>query len=197
MTWAPPILLPNEFNAAAHFIDRHIPEGRAEKIAIECGDRQLTYRQLSTQVNQLGNGLKGLGVRMEERVLLLLLDTPEFAVSFFGVIKIGAVAVPVNTLLKSADYKYLLNNCRARVAIVADSLLPLVESIPKNELRFLETILVVGEAKAGEISFTGLVSRCCTELEPGPTTRDDAAFWLYSSGSTARRKPACICSMTW
>jgi len=119
MTSSPPIVLPDEFNAAAYFIDRHITEGRGAKMAIECGDIQVSYRQLFERVNQLGNGLRSLGVRIEERVLLLLLDTPEFAVSFFGAIKIGAVPVPVNPLLKPADYTYLLNNSRARVAIIS------------------------------------------------------------------------------
>ena len=104
MPWTPPISLPDEFNAATHFVDRHVLEGRAEKVAIECGDSQLTYGELLRKVNQFGSGLKKLGVRMEERVLLLLLDCPEFAISFFGAIKIGAVPVPVNTLLKPNDY---------------------------------------------------------------------------------------------
>src|SRR5215469_7994070 len=93
--WAPPTMLPDEFNAAAYFIDRHINEGRSSRIAIECGERNVTYGQLFTLVNQFGNALRSFAVRMEERILLLLLDTPEFAVSFFGAIKIGAVPVPV------------------------------------------------------------------------------------------------------
>ena len=192
MIWAPPILLPDEFNAAAHFIDRHIQEGREHKIAIECGDDHVTYGALFRSVNQVGNGLKYLGVRMEERVLLLLLDRPEFAMSFFGTIKIGAVPVPVNTLLKPADYKYLLNNSRARVAIVSDSLLPLIEEIPRRELRFLEKIVVVGGSEsAGNLGFEDLMRGSSSELAPAPTTKDDAAFWLYSSGSTGQPK-ACV-----
>src|ERR1700758_936452 len=132
MTTTSPFPPPDIFNAAAYFVDRHIAEGRGEKIAIECGDRQLTYRQLFEGVNQAGHALKKLGVRPEERVLLLLQDTPEFAVSFFGAIKIGAVPVPVNTLLKSSDYKYLLNNSRARVLVVSDSLFPLIQSIQRE-----------------------------------------------------------------
>jgi len=192
MTWAPSISLPEEFNAAAHFVDRHIGEGRAQKVAIECGDVQLTYGQLSSRVNQLGNGLKGLGVRMEERVLLLLLDTHEFAISFFGAIKIGGVPVPVNTLLKPADYKYLLNNSRARVAIVSDSLLALIDAIPRNELRFLETIIAVGgSASEGKLGFENLLQSSSCNLDPAPTSKDDSAFWLYSSGSTGPPK-ACV-----
>src|ERR1017187_2348751 len=133
MTTAP-FPLPEEFNAASYFVDRHISEDRSDKVAIECDDRRVTYRQLFESVNQVGNALKKLGVRPEERVFLLLLDTPEFAASFFGAIKIGAVPVPVNTLLKPADYEFLLNNSRARVAIVSASLFPNLQVIPKAQL---------------------------------------------------------------
>src|SRR5215469_2115953 len=180
MTGTPPISLPNEFNAADYFIDRNIREGRSEKTAIECGDIKVSYGQLLSNVNRLGNGLKELGVRMEERVLLLLLDTPEFAISFFGAIKIGAVPVPVNTLLKPADYKYLLNNCRARIAIVSESLQSLIEVIPRNELPYLDKIVVAGGApSAGNISFDDLLKSSSEALESAPTSKDDAAFWLY------------------
>jgi len=191
MTSAPEISLPDEFNVASYFVDRHRAEGRGEKTAIECGDLRVTYGQLAERVNQFGNALRQLGVRMEERVLLLLLDTPEFAISFFGVIKIGAVPVPVNTLLKSADYKYLLNNSRARIAVVSDSLLPLINAIPRAELQFLETTIVVGQAPEGALDFSDLLQNSSPVLEPATTRKDDAAFWLYSSGSTGQPK-ACV-----
>lgn len=191
MTWAPPIVLPDEFNAATYFVDRHMTEGRAEKTAIECGDSRVTYGELFARVNQFGNALKKLGVRMEERILLLLLDTPDFAVSFFGAIKIGAVPVPVNTLLKPADYKYLLNNSRARIAVVSDSLLPLIYAIPRNELRYLETIVVSGQVSPDTHSFNDLLQNSSAELQAAPTGKDDAAFWLYSSGSTGQPK-GCV-----
>lgn len=181
---------PDNFNAAEYFIDRHIREGRSGKVAIECGEAQVTYGQLFVSVSQAGNALRQLGVRMEERVLLLMLDTPEFAASFFGAIKIGAVPVPVNTLLKSADYKYLLNNSRARIAIVGHTLLPLIEGIPRSELAFLEHVLVVDEAPGGG-SFQKLLANSSPELDAAPTRKDDAAFWLYSSGSTGPPK-ACV-----
>ena len=150
----PPLSLPEEFNAASYFVDRHIVEGRGDKIAIECGNRHVTYRQLFESVNQVGNALKKFDVRPEERVFLLLLDTPEFAASFFGAIKIGAVPVPVNTLLKPADYEFLLNNSRARVVIVSDSLFPNLQAIPKANLRYAEKFIVVGRAEqAGTLSF--------------------------------------------
>jgi len=114
--------LPRQFNAAEYFIDAHMRCGRGVKVAIECGNETVTYGQLFERVNRAGNMLRGLGVRAEERVLLLLLDGPEFLYSFFGAIKIGAVPVPTNTLLKPQDYEYILNDCRARVAIVSQEL---------------------------------------------------------------------------
>src|SRR5580698_3479623 len=187
-----PFPLPEEFNAASYFVDRHIIEGRGEKVAIECQDRRVTYRELFELVNRVGHALKKLGVRIEERVFLLLLDTPEFAASFFGAIKIGAVPVPANTLLKPPDYEFMLNNSRARVVIVSDLLFPLLQSIPAQKLRYLETIIVVGSAEhPGTRSFANWIRDCPTALDATATTKDDAAFWLYSSGSTGRPK-ACV-----
>src|SRR5919204_3459045 len=111
--------VPDDFNVATYFVDRNIAEGRADKVAIECGNEQVTYQQVLERTNRVGNALReGLGVRLEERVLLLVLDCPEFAYSFFGAIKIGAVPVPINTRLTPEDYGYILDDCRARVAIV-------------------------------------------------------------------------------
>ena len=187
-----PLPLPEQFNAASYFVDRHICEGRGEKVAIECGDRFVTYRQLFESVNQVGNALKNLDVRPEERVFLLLLDTPEFAASFFGAIKIGAVPVPVNTLLKPADYEFLLNDSRARVVIASNSLFPNLLAIPRQQLRYAEKFIVVGGAdRPDTLSFESWIRDNSVDLDAARTGKDDAAFWLYSSGSTGRPK-ACV-----
>jgi len=203
-----PIPFPEEFNAAAYFIDRHLQEERSDKIAIECEGLCVTYRQLYEGVNRVGNGLRKLGVRIEERVFLLLLDTPEFAASFFGAIKIGAVPVPVNTLLKPADYQYMLNNSRARVAIVSDSLYPQLQAIPESQLHYLEHVIVIQSNRpkddhdaarfdsdrnheSGTLCFNQFIAQNSPQLDPEPTSKDDAAFWLYSSGSTGFPK-ACV-----
>ena len=113
------------FNAASYFVDRHIDEGRGDRVAIECGDERVTYAQLLERVNRFGSALRDqLGVRPEERVLLLLLDEPAFAYAFFGTMKVGAVAVPTNTLLKEADYRHLLSDTRATVLVVSEALVP-------------------------------------------------------------------------
>jgi benzoate-CoA ligase family protein len=192
MSLGAPILLPDQFNAATWFIDRHLTEGRTQKVAIESEDVHVTYGQLCERVNRFGNALRRLGVRIEERILLLLLDGPDFAISFFGAIKIGAVAVPVNTLLKPADYQYLLNNSRARVVVVSASLYPQIEAIPRERLRYLEHTIVAGAGSPGGVSdFDEMLEQNPPDLEAEPTSKDDAAFWLYSSGSTGVPK-ACV-----
>src|SRR5919202_3190182 len=159
--------LPAELNATAYFVDRNLQDGRGDKVAIECGDQRITYRQVLEQTNRLANALRDqLGVRREERVLLLLLDTPEFAYSFFGAMKIGAVPVPTNTLQKSPEYEYLLNDSRARVLIVSEPLVPLIEAIPRERLRYLHAIVVVGNARPGMRAFDDLVGQASPDLEP-------------------------------
>jgi len=175
--------VPETFNAAAHFVDRHIGEGRGAKVAIECGDERVTYRELVERVNRVGSALRrSLDVRREERIALLLLDGPAFFYSFFGAIKIGAVPIPLNTLWKPADYEYVLNDSRARVLVVSPELHPQIEKIPRDRLPLLEHVVVHVDELLGSGD---------AELEAAPTSRDEAAFWLYSSGSTGRPK-GCV-----
>src|SRR6201981_260715 len=183
--------IPRQFNAASHFLDRPLREGRADKIAIECGEERITYRQLLERVNQTGNALRRLGVRQEDRVGLLLLDTPDFACCFFGAIKTGAVPIPLNTLLKPEEYLYMLNDSRARVLIVADSLYPQIQAIGKEKLRYLETIIIAGQPLDGLRCLQHLRNESSPELQAEATCKDDPAFWLYSSGSTGIPK-GCV-----
>lgn len=183
------IHLPDTFNVATHFVDRNVQEGRGRRIAIECGDERITYQQLLESTNRAGNALRALGVQPEERVMLLLLDGPDFLYCFFGAIKIGAVAVPVSTLAKPHEYEYLLNDSRARVAIVSDVLLPVLQAIPRQRLRYLRNIIASGAA--GVSGLGDLLQQASPELTAEPTSKDEPAFWLYSSGSTGASK-GCI-----
>jgi benzoate-CoA ligase len=185
------ITLPDTFNAATYFIDRNVDEGRSGKIAIECGEERISYGQLLERTNRVGNALRNVGIRREERVLLLLLDTPEFLYSFFGAIKIGAVPVPVNTQYKPHEYEHILNDCRARVALVSENLLPLLASIPRERLRYLREIVVAGEASYPHPSLRELMNSASSELDAELTSKDEPAFWLYSSGSTGISK-GCV-----
>ena len=178
--------LPETFNAASYFVDRHVIEGRGGQPAIECGSERVTYAQLAERVNRVGNLLRDqFAVRIEERVLLLLPDGPEFIYCFFGALKIGAVPVPVNTVWKAPDYEYVLNDSRARVLIMSDALLLQIEAIAPSRLRYLRHVVVIGDRLAD------LMASASPQLEAEPTSKDDAAFWLYSSGSTGFPK-GCV-----
>jgi benzoate-CoA ligase family protein len=180
------------FNAAAYFVDRHVTEGRGSAIAIECEERRVSYASLHEQVNRTGSAMRTeLGVRPEERILLLLLDGPEMVFAFFGAIKIGAVPIPVNTLWTPADYEFVLQDSRAVAAVVSASLYPrIADVVPKCPC--VRHVVVVGAVPNGEtLDFDTMIGRASPNLEAERTSRDAPAFWLYSSGSTGHPK-GCV-----
>jgi len=181
--------LPDTYNAATTFVDQNIIQGRAQKAAIYHLDRELTYQDVFEGVNRTGSALKGLGLEVEERVLLALPDMPELVFSFLGAIKIGAVPVPTNPWMKAGDYDYLLRDSRARIFIVHESLLAEVEKI-SDRPRYLQHVIVVGKPRGRALSFESLLARASSTLEAEPTGKDDVAFWLYTSGSTGAPKGA-------
>ncbi len=181
------IQIPEKFNAANFLLDRHIKEGRGDKVAIVCQGQKVTYEQVFLEVNRLGNGFRSLGVEMENRVLLLSPDLPELICSILAAMKIGAVPVVTNTMLPAADIAYILNDCRAKVAVVHHSLLPLVEQV-QGRLEYLKHLIVIGDCKKGQISYQKLVEDSSEELKPALTSKDDSAVWQYSSGTTGTPK---------
>jgi len=171
--------LPRQFNAAEYFVDRNVAAGRGGKTAILFEDLEVSYTNLMENVNRVANGLTKLGVGMEARVMLLLRDTPEMIYSFYGAIKTGAVPVPTNILMKAPDFLYMLNDSRAPVLIVDAVFLPEIEKIVDQAV-FLKNILVCGDQNHSYLSFNKLLAEAGTDFKAAPTTRDDAAFWLYS-----------------
>ncbi|MBI4637127.1 MAG: benzoate-CoA ligase family protein [Candidatus Rokubacteria bacterium] len=181
--------LPTQFNVATYFVDRNLEEGRASAPAFFYEDRTLTYGDVRDLANRTGNALLELGVEMEDRVLMLCLDAPEFLGTFWGAIRIGAVPIPVNTLMRGADYLYFLNDSRARVAVVSAPLL--AEAGPMlPQATHLRHVLVAGGPPGAYLSWEDRVAKASATLAPASTSRDDAAFWLYSSGSTGFPKGA-------
>ena len=181
--------IPRDFNAACWFVDRHVTEGRANRLAIRYDGRSISYGDVLAGTNRCGNALRRLGVGMEQRVVLLLPDCPEFVYAFWGALKIGAVPVPTNTLLTPRDYEYILNDSRAAVAIAAEELAPAIEAI-RPRLRFLHELIVTGRPGPGQVGLAELVGAESEELDAATTTKDDVAFWLYTSGTTGTPKAA-------
>jgi benzoate-CoA ligase family protein len=191
--------IPQTFNVATYFVDRNVILGRGTNVAIECGDSRLTYADVQRNVNRCGSALRRLGVRPEERVLLLLYDGPEFVYAFFGAIKIGAVPVPLNTLWKAADYQYVIRDSRATALVVSAPLLPAIQSIPPHDRASLRHIIVTSgpgspgshETTHSHTQFGLLLAQGGADLEAEPTHRDAPAYWQYSSGSTGKPK-GCV-----
>ena len=175
--------LPLYYNAV-DILERNLPH-RADKVAIYSDDGQLTFGEISAQVNQVGHALRELGVRPGESVAILALDSPAWVAAYFGTIKIGAVAASFNTLLTAAEYQYMLADCRARVLIVHAPLAEKALAV-RDALPHLAHIVVIGAAPEGAVAFDQWIAAQHTELATEPTHRDDFCCLNYSSGKIGR-----------
>ncbi|MEQ8798116.1 MAG: benzoate-CoA ligase family protein [Salinisphaeraceae bacterium] len=178
---------PRDYNAATDFIDRHGREGRGGCIAVIDADGRVSYDDLAELGNRAGNALRGLGLRQESRVAMIMHDSRRFPAVFWGAIKAGIIPVPVNTLLRTGDYRQILTDCRAKALLVSEPLLDEVRPALADQ-PFLETVIVDGRPGPGEQSLSDLLDAASPDLDAAPTTADDVAFWLYSSGSTGTPK---------
>ncbi len=184
MLTIPKAVVPDQFNVATAFLDRNVAEGRGSKTAIYFEGNSYTYAQIAELANRAGNALLDLGVDLEQRVALLLLDSPQFAAAFFGAIKMGAVPIPLNTALRPNDYVYLLNDSRARVLLVHAALWKQIEQI-LPELKYVRHIVVVGLQEDGGHEtatlhdFEKWTDKASAHLQAAETSKDDSAFWLY------------------
>ncbi|MGD0236667.1 MAG: benzoate-CoA ligase family protein [Syntrophorhabdales bacterium] len=177
------------FNAADYFVDRNIRQGRGHKVAIYTEHRNYTYNDVHKMTNKTANALRDLGVRFDDRILMLMLDVPQFYAIFWGAVKIGAVPIPVNTMLTPADYEYYLNDSRARVLVISDEFIPIIREI-KGDLRYLRDLIVISETQGAYPPFRQMYRRAPATLKTEFTAKDDVGFWLYSSGSTGSPKGA-------
>ena len=180
---------PSQFNLAAHLLARNA--SRAARTAYVDDRAHLSYGQLEERVRQFARVVQDSGLRPEERVLLLAHDTVDWPVAFLGCICAGVVPVAVNTLLTADDYAYMLVHSRARAAIASQALLPSLTQAFARDGHVVQTVWVIdakGELASGQRDFTADVARAAPLEKPAPTHADDAAFWLYSSGSTGAPK---------
>jgi len=194
--------VPQVFNMATVLVDRHVEEGRGDRVAIYCGDESITYRQLQSRVNKAGNMLRDAGIDIEDRVILLTADRPQFIETYVGAMKIGAVPVPVNTMSTAEEIAYYVDDSRA-AAVVADEALAQRLGEAGKTFRYLKCVFVVPTSesptlpaalknvlstRATAVSYAEAFAAASDELETEPTSRDDPSYWLYSSGTTGQPK---------
>ncbi|MEO8310120.1 MAG: benzoate-CoA ligase family protein [Caldimonas sp.] len=184
---------PEHLNFAAHLFAAN--RGRAGKVAYVDDRGTLSYGDLEDRSRRFASALLALGLRREERVLLLMLDCNEWPVAFLGALYAGVVPVAVNTLLTVADYAYMLAHSRAQAAIVSASLEPsLKKAMAEAPNEVGHVIVAAADALAGDVAgatsldVATLVAQTKPLAAPAATRGDDPAFWLYSSGSTGKPK---------
>ena len=173
------------FNVAVPFIDRHIAEGRGAKVAIRDAAGDVSYAELADNVNRAGNALAALGLGPGDRVLMVVKDCPAFFYLFWGAIKAGCVPVPLNTLLRAPDYRFVIENSRAACIVWSPEFAGEVEpALTEASYRPAHALHTEGEGN----SFAARLAEAPDTLAPAPATADDPAFWLYTSGSTGTPK---------
>jgi benzoate-CoA ligase len=180
---------PEGFNFAAHLIA--LNTARAAKTAFIDDAGALSYGELETRIRRFATGLRDLGVKREERILLAMHDVNDWPVAFLGAIYAGIVPVAVNTLLTADDYAYMLEHSRAQAAIVSGEVLPALKAAltrADHEVRKVVVSRPVAPLDFGEIGYDAFLEVHAAMARPARTHPDDPAFWLYSSGSTGRPK---------
>jgi len=179
---------PAEFNFAQHLIATNSARGGKTALIDDAG--QLSYGELADQVRRFAGSLRALGVKREERVLLLMQDSSDWVVAFLGSLHAGVVPVAVNTLLTAEDYAFMLANSRAQAALVSGALLPVLQDALSQSSHEVHSVVVsrpAGPLPAGTHDMAVLVAQGQAGV-PAATLADEPAFWLYSSGSTGKPK---------
>lgn len=183
--------IPDEFNLATYYLDENIAKGRGDKVAVYCEEKTYTFNDMVSLTNKVGNVLKGLGVGFEDRVMMILQDSPEWLAGWFATMKIGGVATHAYTYLLPSDYEYFLNYVRPKVVIVDATTLERVREGAQHAM-FPEAILVAREGvptlQKGEYDLNTLLKDASAQLQAAPTSKNDFAFWNFSGGTTGKSK---------
>lgn len=174
----------SSFNVAVHMIDRHIHEGRADKTAYITERETVSYGQLAERVNRCGSALLDAGIPPGGRMLMIVKDCPEFVYLYYGAIKAGIIPVPINTLLRSADYEYMIDDSECSALIYS----PELEGEVGPALSAASRTPPFVALTEGDGGLGNMIAAASDALAPHPSDAMSDCFWLYSSGSTGRPK---------
>jgi benzoate-CoA ligase family protein len=185
------IAIPENLNLTTYYLEDNIGQGRGDKVAVYCRDETYSFNDLCALTNRVGNLLKEMGVGFEDRVLLILQDTPEWLAGWYATMKIGGVATHAYTYLLPSDYEYFVNYVRPKVIIVDTTTLERVREGVRSSI-FHRAILVAGEdlppLEKGEYSLKELLIEASSVLKTAPTSKNDLALWNFSGGTTGKSK---------
>jgi len=176
-----------DYNAAVDFVDRNVAEGRGDKTAFIDPSRNLTYAELRDAAARIGPMLARMGIERENRIALVLLDTIEFPILFWGAIRAGIVPVLINTRLTVDQYRYLFEDSRAKAVFVSTALLPTIQEAA-NDVPTVKEVVVVGGGPTSAPRLDTLLAAENEGAAPARTCADEVAYWLYSSGTTGMPK---------
>jgi benzoate-CoA ligase family protein len=177
-------------NSAQHLLDRHLEAGRGDQPAVHYQEQTFSYSDIFSLAGRAGNLFAEAGLGYENRVVIILPDSPLYLAAFFGAIRIGAVPVPVSTRLSLDDYQYIFADCRPMATVIASGHLPIIETMRKDfeeqALPFPRAVWVVGEGEvpSGFQPFAESLQSVSADCPARPTCRDDMALIQYTSGST-------------
>ena len=183
---------PDRFNPTEELLDKQVEAGKGDSTGVLFEDQRMTYSQLLTQANKLGNALRELGVKEGDRVILRTPNIPPALVANFAILKLGAVCTPTSPLFSRAEIAHVANDSEAVALIVSAALLAELEAA-REDLKTVSHIIVVGGEPAdikgkGYIPYSELLQSGAATLEPVRRKRDDVAVLLYTSGTTGRPK---------
>ena len=176
------------YNAVSDFVDANVARGLGGKVAFIDPQRTLTYGELQARSIRFAHALRALGVEPEHRVALLLNDTVDYPVAFWGTVRAGSVAIPLNIYLNVPQYAYILADCRARALVVDAGLLPAIAPV-LEALPHRPVVIVAGhDGGKADHHFESLIAGADATPFTAETVSDEVAFWLYTSGSTGDPK---------
>ena len=164
---------------AIEFIDRHIAEGRGAKVAIHTIDSAITYAELAANVNRCADGLRRLGLRRGERVLMVVKDCPAFFYLFWGAIKAGIVPVPLNTLLRASSYAFMIDDFGAAALVCSPEFSSEVEPAIASATRPPRYVL---RTEGDGQMFAALLTQSQPQFEAVPATAENDCFWRVAAG---------------
>ncbi|MFN0301159.1 MAG: benzoate-CoA ligase family protein [Burkholderiales bacterium] len=176
-------------NAADELLSPTRVAAHPERVALLFGDERITYPELLTRVNRFANGLRALGIDREQRVMLMLKDSPQMVSALLGCIKAGGVAVPINVRASTADLVVMLNDSRAKMLLIDAEFLPAyraVSSMIDSSIR----VHVAGHESQGLPTLENISHGQPGDFNAAAMSQDDMAFWLYTSGTTGTPKAA-------